>query len=102
VRPLDWQINTHYSADHVGRRSLILDVDNPESAAIQLGKLGYPNAPPDLGWQMTADNCLLKEGAPLLPPAARAVHLGEQIFIYPGGYVSCVALDGSFKLFYVG
>lgn len=101
MKILDWYANTHYSVDHVGQRTLILDADSLDSAATQLNKLGYPSAPPDLGWTLTADNMLVKEGAPPLPPAARALHLGDQIFIYPGGFVASVRLDGGFTLFLV-
>jgi len=102
MKPLDWYFNDNYSVDHVGGRVMLIDSDNPDPPSLQLGKLGYSNAPPDSGWLLTADDCLLKQGVPPLPPAAYAVHLGERIFIYPAGYAAVVKLNGDFSLFYVG
>lgn len=100
MSPLDWEINTKYAVDHVGQRVLLIDGDSVLSAKHQLTALGYPHAPPG-GWQLTADDMLIKEGAPPLPPAARAFHLGETIFIYPAGLVVTVDLSGAFTLFLV-
>lgn len=98
---LDWQINTHYQVDHVGNRTLVIDADNPTSAATQLLAAGCPYAPPNLGWSITADDCLIRPGAPPLPPAAFAMHFGERIYIYPFGYVAVMQLNGAFTLFHL-
>lgn len=101
MEPLDWQINDNYSIDHIGARTLIINADDPQTAGLQLIALGYPVCPPNQGWTLTADDVLIKEGAPPLPPAAYAVHFGERIYIYPFGFVVVISLDGSYKLFYV-
>jgi len=101
MKPLDWMINDNYKQDAVGSRTLILDAESADPASMQLLELGFPFAPPNLGWSITADDCLVKKGAPPLPPAAYAIHLGDKIYIYPFGYIAVVTLDGSFKLFHI-
>lgn len=101
MTPLDWHINDNYRSDHVGARTLLINADDPSSAADQLLTLGYPIIPPGTNITMTADDCLMRGGANPLPPAAFAMHHLERVFIYPFGWVAVVGLDGSFKLFYV-
>lgn len=101
MKMLDWERNIHYKADHIGNRTMLVDGSQLISAKAQLSAAGYTFAAPDSGWSLTADDMLIKEGAPPLPPAARATHFGETIFIYPAGLVVTVALDGAFTIFLV-
>lgn len=102
MTPLNWLINDNYEVDHIGARSLLIDGDSIDTVSMQLIALGFPPMDPSASWSISADDCLMKTGAPPLPPAGYATHLGEQVYIYPFGYLAAMDLNGKFKLFHIG
>ena len=73
---------------------------DPRSLYLQL-EAAYPGIQPatSLMFQLTSDNCLVYPNQFTMSPSARAVHLGERIFVYQSGFLVILQLSGSFQVF---
>lgn len=103
TRMLDWEVNADFPnpEEHIRNIPLIFDAESSLTLHEQLTFVfpGIQPAPPDFGFEFSADNCLVYPGLPPLPPVARAVHLGEQVFIYPAGFFVALQLAGNFSVY---
>lgn len=106
MTPLDWHLNDNYPGDEqrlaLGRIPSYLTRDTADALWMQLDERATsgwnPQIVKDMGWELSADECLIYKGLPPLPPVAYATHLGEKILVYPAGWVVIVQLGGKFSV----
>jgi hypothetical protein len=99
--PLDWQVNDQYPNNESYLNNIPLAINSFDSRPVieQLRETAaIVECPEGLGWELTADNFLCYPGLPPLAPAAKAAHIGEQVFIYPHGFGIILQLSGAFEL----
>ena len=97
--PLDWHINTDYPEEYLNNIPLAVNAHDSRPIIEQLRETALIyECPEGLGWGLSGDNCLIYPGLPPLQPAAYAVHLGEQIYIYPHAFGVILQLSGAFEL----
>ena len=104
TQPLDWYYNENTDQDlannSIGRIPQFVSLYDPRSAHEQLDAYSGSGWNPELPglWSISSDLALIYPGLPPTMPIASAYLRGEQILIYPAGWVCIMQLNGSYSI----
>lgn len=100
---LNWEFDSAKIANAVIAAAPFVESISPASAATIMHQLEATSLRimlqlPESGWTMFADNVIRHPAQGVLAPLARAMHMGEIIFVYPHRFFAVVHPNASFTI----